>query len=137
MSQLKNKFLDYNNPFKRRAYGVFMLFQLYRKNKELYAQLEEPGCPFRGFHAVIGSMTYFGGSLCAINDEGGLCKREIIGSPPNWLGCPLNTRMNRIAIEIDSERVMVLPRKIHILRERQEGGMLLADWISRTIGTID
>ena len=115
-----------------------MLFQLYRRNKELYAQLKEPGCPFHGFDAIDGSMTYFGGSRCAINEEDhGLCKREIIGNPPNWLGCPLNTRMNRIAIEIGSEDIMVFTRKIYISGIELQEEVSLMDWIRRTIGAID
>lgn len=117
--------------------GVFMLFQLYRRNKELYAQLKEPDCPFHGFDAIDGSMTYFGGSRCALNEEDhGLCKREIIGNPSNWFGCPLNTRMNRIAIEMGSEDIMVFPRKIYISGVELQEEVSLMDWIKRTIGKI-
>lgn len=117
----------------------FMEFSSYKKYIELksYAQLEEHDCPFYGFGTMGNSMVEVGRGQCALDESSGLCQMEMWKTTPDWLACPLNTRMNRIAIEMGSEDIRVFPKEYYPPGAGAWVGIPLVDWIRRTIGRID
>jgi len=117
--------------------GLFMeyvLYNIYRgppSNQEpsFYTQQEKPDCPFHGFKVVAGSMVEFGGSRCALKEPGGLCQRDMMGNPSNWVGCSLNTRITRSLIEINSEKIKVFSKKFYPSGAEFWEGISLRRWV--------
>ena len=116
-----------------------MEFSSYKRDIEriFYDSLEEKGCPFYGFDKIGSSMVEVGKGRCALKDSyDSSCQREIWQNSPSWLGCSLNTKMNRIAIAMGSEDIMVFPKELSLPRMGFFGGVSLVDWLNLTIGGI-
>lgn len=94
-----------------------------------YTRQEEPDCAFFGFKAVGNYMVESGGKLCALAEPPGLCQGGIMGNPSSWLVCPLNTRINRSLIEMNSEKIKVFPKEFYPPDARFWEGITLKKWL--------
>ncbi len=110
--------------------GVFMEFSSYMKYIGInpYPQPEIHDCPFYGFGTMGDSMVEVERGKCALDESSGLCQIEM-WKKPSWLVCPLNTKMNRIAIAIGSEDIMVFPKELYPLGTSARRGVPLKIWM--------